>query len=111
MSKKQIQYTISLDANLSNLENKMNSLKQTMAGLMVDGKNSALSKQFTQIEKAIDTLRQKTSQPITSQAMFGSMQKDLGAVSSSITKMINGIKEMKNSADGESLSLLPPDLV
>lgn len=111
MSKKQIQYTINLDANLSNLENKMNSLKQTMAGLMVDGKNSALSKQFTQIEKAIDTLRQKTSQPITSQAMFGSMQKDLGAVSSSITKMINGIKEMKNSADGESLSLLPPDLV
>jgi hypothetical protein len=43
--------------------------------------------------------------------MFGSMQKDLGSVSSNITKLINNVKEMKNSADGESLSLLPPDLV
>jgi hypothetical protein len=66
MSKQQIQYIIDFDANLNNLEGKMNSLKQSMSGLMVDGKNSALSKQFGQIEKAIDSLRQKSSQPITS---------------------------------------------
>jgi predicted nucleic acid-binding Zn-ribbon protein len=110
MSKK-ISYTLDLDANLGNLESKLKSLKDQLGSLTQDGKNSALVKSFEQIEKSIDSVRQKTSSPITSQAMFGSLQKDLGKISSSITKLTSHLNTFKNSADGEVLSLLPPNAV
>ena len=51
---KQINYTINIDAELGNLESKLNSAKAAVDRLTMDGKHPELVKMFDSIGKSID---------------------------------------------------------
>jgi DNA repair exonuclease SbcCD ATPase subunit len=108
---KQINYTINIDAELGNLESKLNSAKAAVDRLTMDGKHPELVKMFDSIGKSIDNVRKKAAQPINSEAAFGSMHKDVGNITVSIGKLVNTITELATSTDGAVLEFLPPNLI
>jgi predicted nucleic acid-binding Zn-ribbon protein len=111
MSNKQINVTVSIDAEIKALEQKISSVRGSLSKITDNGANANITKMFGTIEKAIDNLKAKSSQPISSQAMFGSMEKDILHLNQSIAGIVGKIQELASSADGEVLDFLPPDLV
>jgi hypothetical protein len=70
---KQINYTINLDADLGNLESKLNAAKAAVERLTMDGKHPELTKMFDTIGRSIDSLRKKAATPINSESAFTGM--------------------------------------
>jgi hypothetical protein len=66
---------------------------------------------FASIEKSIDSLKAKASAPITAESMFGSMEKDILNLNRNFNMLIGSIEDLIDSADGEILDFLPPNLV
>lgn len=111
MSKREISYVLNLSANIGDLQNQLNQAKTAISSLTKDGKNPGLSRLFEGIEKSIDNIVKKTSTPITSGAMFGSIQKDVQSINLGFSKLNEAIQDIVDSSDGEILDLLPPDFV
>ena len=110
MSKNNFTYTLQIDAEIQNLLQKTNQVKQAMQGIMNTGKAPGAEKVFGSIEKAIEKLQAKASQPITSIAAFESLQKDAAAVGSSLGKLSTIVGNLGKMGMADKLELLPPDL-
>ena len=110
MSKNNFTYTLQIDAEIQNLLQKTNQVKQAMQGVMNTGKAPGAEKIFGSIEKAIEKLQSKASQPITSIAAFESLQKDAAAVGTSLGKLGTIVEDLGKMGMADKLELLPPDL-
>jgi hypothetical protein len=74
------------------------------------GKAPGAEKIFSGIEKAIERLQTKASQPIESVAAFESLQKEAAAVNTSLGKLGITIEKLGNLSVADKLDLLPPNL-
>lgn len=110
MSKNNFTYTLQIDAEIQNLLQKTNQVKQAMQGIMTAGKAPGAEKTFSSIEKAIERLQTKASQPITSVAAFENLQKDAQAVGTSLGKLGTIVENLGKMGMADKLELLPPDL-
>ena len=110
MSNKGFTYTLKLDAEISDLTAKTAQVKKSMQSIMDAGKAPGVEKVFTSIEKALDKMREKASQPITSIAAFESFQKDANAAGTALNKLNSIIEDLGKMSAAEKMELLPPDL-
>lgn len=110
MSKKGFTYTLQIDAEINDLIAKTNQVKKSMQSIMDAGKAPGAEKIFGSIERAIDRLQTKASQPIESVAAFASLQKDAAAVGASLGKLGSIIENLGNMDVADKLDLLPPNL-
>lgn len=110
MSKKGFTYTLQIDAEINDLIAKTNQVKKSMQSVMDAGKAPGAEKIFGSIERAIDRLQTKASQPIESVAAFASLQKDAAAVGASLGKLGSIIENLGNMDVADKLDLLPPNL-
>ena len=110
MSKKGFTYTLQIDAEINDLIAKTNQVKKSMQSIMDAGKAPGAEKVFTSIEKAIERLQTKASQPIESVAAFQNLQKDAAAVGVSLGKLGTIIDNLGNMGTADKLDLLPPNL-
>jgi hypothetical protein len=81
-----------------------------MQSIMDAGKAPGAEKIFGSIEKAIDRLQTKASQPIESVAAFANLQKDAAAVGVSLGKLGSIIENLGNMDVADKMDLLPPNL-
>lgn len=110
MSKKGFTYTLQIDAEINDLIAKANIVKKSMESIMSAGKAPGAEKIFGSIEKAIDRLQTKASQPIESVAAFANLQKDAAAVGVSLGKLSSIIDNLGNMDVADKMDLLPPNL-
>lgn len=109
MSKKELNYTIRIDAEIKDLAAKTAQIKQSMQTVMNSGKAPGASKAFEEIERALERIQQKAAQPINSVAAFRSIQKDTAAVSVSLSRLGDTISNLGNLSEADKLELLPPN--
>ena len=110
MSKKGFTYTLQIDAEINDLIAKTNQVKKSMESVMAAGKAPGAERLFSTIERAIDRLQQKASQPIESVVAFSSIQKEATAVGISLNKLSGIIEELSSLSLADKMDLLPPDL-
>ena len=102
-------YTFELDAEIERLQTKLNTAQKALAGVMQSGKAPGIEKSITSIEKAIGRLQEKASTPITSEAAFGSLQKESSAIGLKLKELTKQIDGLANLSKSERFELLPPD--
>ena len=110
MSKKGFTYTLQIDAEINDLIAKTAQVRKSMQSIMDAGKAPGAERVFTSIEKAIERLQTKASQPIESVAAFQNLQKDAAAVGVSLGKLGTIIENLGNMGVADKLDLLPPNL-
>ena len=110
MSKKGFNYTLQIDAEINDLIAKTNQVRKSMQTIMDLGKAPGAEKIFSGIEKAIERLQTKASQPIESVAAFESLQKEATAVSTSLSNLGVTIEKLSSLGVADKLDLLPPNL-
>jgi hypothetical protein len=104
-------YTLQLDTEINSLMGKLSTLKKGMENAMAAGKAPGAEKAFASIESAIDKLRRKTSEPITSLAQFESVKKGAADVAFAITKLSEKAAALGNLSLEDKMDLLPKDLL
>ena len=110
MSKNNFTYTLQIDAEIQNVLNKTQQVKKSMESIMSAGKAPGAEKLFGTVEKAIERLQTKASQPITSVAAFENLKKDASAVETALGKLGTVVGNLGNMSAADKLDLLPPDL-
>lgn len=105
MSNKKLTYTINLDANIGSIEGKLSSIKTLISKLTEGGAHPELNKLFSGIETSIDKIRTKAGQPIDFTGL-NSIDKETGLIMAQFAKLSKALDTIRNSADGEILSLL-----
>ena len=109
MSSKGFTYKFKIDAEINDLIAKTNQIKQSLETVMKAGKAPGAAQIFSSVEKALDRLQQKTSQPITSAAMFDSIQKDTIAAAQQLSKLEEIFASLASLSANEKIELLPPE--
>ena len=102
-------YTFELDAEIEKLQTKLSAAQKSLAGVMQSGKAPGIEKSITSIEKAIGRLQEKASTPITSEAAFGSLQKESSAIGLKLKELTKQIGGLANLSKSERFELLPAD--
>ena len=102
-------YTFELDAEIEKLQTKLGAAQKVLAGVMQSGKAPGIEKSITSIEKAIGRLQEKASTPITSEAAFGSLQKESSAIGLKLKELTKQIGGLANLSKSERFELLPAD--
>jgi hypothetical protein len=74
--KKDLNFSVNLDGDISKLESKLTTIKNSMSGLFKNDSNPQMVKAFETIEKALDRLRSKAATPINSASAFTGMVKE-----------------------------------
>ena len=110
MANNKTTYTLEIDAELGSLQKKLGTIKNLMSGVL----NSAnapkgLEKSFEKIEGILDKIANKASQPISSQAGFASIEKDIGGANAALASLLKIIGSINHMAEGAKISFLPPD--
>ena len=110
MANKKISYTLEIDAEIKSLESKLNSVKNSMSGVL----NSAnapkgLDKTFDKVEGLIDRIKNKASEPITSKGGFTSLEKDVDSVRLALASLAKTAESLKDLSDSSKISFLPPE--
>ena len=109
MANKSFTYELKIDAEIKDLLAKTNQVKQSMQSIINNGKAPGADKIFSSIEKAIDRLQQKASQPIESVAAFQNLQKDAITAQAQLKKLGGVIENLGNLSEADKIELLPED--
>ena len=110
MAKNKQTYTLEIDADLRNLQGKLNSVKTLLANVL----NSAnapkgLDKSLEKVGELIEKIRIKASQPIDNKTGFNSISKDIGNVQIALTSLLETVRTVQSLSDTEKLNFLPKD--
>ena len=108
MSKK-TKFVIDVDANISQLQAKLSTLKTAFSAFKGTSLENSTQKQILGIEKAIERLQQKITTPITSATTFSGMNRDISAISLSMRRLFHLIEDFDDLDIQERLKLLPKD--
>lgn len=103
-------YTLNIDADIKNLQAKTAQVKKSMETIMAAGKAPGAEQAFTKIEQLMTRIQDKAAQPITSVAMFNSVQKDASALGVQLSKLEEIVGDLGNMSDADKMELIPPDL-
>ena len=110
MSKNKATYTLQIDAEVKNLEQKLGSIKGLLSNVFGSGQApKGLEKNFEKVENILDQIRSKASQPITSKNGFTSITKDIDTAKVTLTSLVRLIEKTANVSESAQISFLPPD--
>ena len=107
---KQFTYTLKIDAEIKDLLAKMNQVQTSMQSMMDAGKIPGAKKMFDGITRAMDDLQKRASVPITSEAAFGALSRDLADARLQMQKLGSEIERVRNLSNEEKLDFVSPDL-
>ena len=110
MSKRKLDFTLQIDAEVQDLIRKADQIKKSMQGIVDSGKAPEVEKAFANITKAIDRLQQKSSTPINTLSAFDSLLKDSADITGQLGKLGQAIQRLYNLPDADKINLLPPNL-
>lgn len=110
MSKRKLDFTLQIDAEIQDLLQKAAQVKKSMQGIIDTGKVPEVEKTFAAITKAIDRLQQKSSAPINALSEFDSMLKDSADITGQLNRLGQTIQRLYGMADSDKIDLLPPNL-
>ena len=110
MSKRKLDFTLQIDAEVQDLIRKADQIKKSMQGIIDTGKAPEVEKAFANITKAIDRLQQKSSTPINTLSAFDSLLKDSADITGQLGKLGQAIQRLYNLPDADKINLLPPNL-
>lgn len=110
MSKKGFTYELKIEAEINDLIAKTNQVKQSMQSIINAGKAPGAEKMFSSIEKALDKLQNKASQPIETVAAFESLKRDAADVGLSLGKLGAIIEKLGKMDLADKMDLIPPNL-
>lgn len=102
-------YVFEFDAEIDKLRTKLGEAQKSLTGVMESGKAPGIEKTIGNIEKAIGRLQEKAAGPITSEATFGSLQKESAAIGIKLQELTKQIGGLANLSKSERFELLPPD--
>jgi hypothetical protein len=81
-----------------------------MQSMMDAGKMPGAKKMFDGITRAMDDLQKRASVPITSEATFGALSRDLADARLQIHKLGDAIDAVRSLSEQDRLELVPPHL-
>ena len=110
MSSNVANYKIQIDAEISNLETKLDAVKKSMKGLLDSGGVPEAQKMFDKIGIAIDNLKKKSLTPVKDSAVFSSLLRDAAEVSLQVDKLGGVITKVQQSSNEKKIDFLPKDL-
>ena len=110
MAKNKTTYTLEIDAELGNLENKLNGVKKAMSGVLGSANApKGLEKSFEKVEGLLERIKTKASQPIDSKTGFSSIAKDIDSANLALASMLKTIGSIGSMSESALISFLPAD--
>lgn len=100
-------YTLTIDAEIASLVNKVKQVKTAMDQIGGSGKVSGATEAFASIEKSLDQLKEKAATPITSNAAFSGMTKDITRVKTALASLEGEMTNISSSSNAEKMRFLP----
>ena len=107
---KQFTYTLKIDAEIQDLLAKTRQVQSSVQSMMDAGKMPGAKKMFDGITRAIDDLQKRASVPITSEATFGALTRDLADAKLQIRRLGDAIEDVRALSEQDRLELVPPGL-
>lgn len=112
MANKKVTYTFELDAEISNLENKLKGAKSALNDVLKSsGAPAGLKKSLESLEDMLGRLRDKASTPLETVGDVGKVKKDITTVMQALNGLNRVIEDLHNISGDERFKLLPPDIV
>ena len=109
MANKKITYTLELDAEIKDLESKLNKTKSSLDSIFKSGQAPAgLEKAFERLEGLFDRIKDKAKSPIDSKSGFTSIGKDVDSVNQSLNALSRILSEIASKGT-DNFALLPKD--
>ena len=110
MANNRTKYTLEIDADLGQLDSKLNTMKSKLASVLSSGQApKGLEKSFEQISNLIGKIQDKTSKPLVSAFEFNSVTKDLSALESAFNGLGRELENIGDLSDELKITLLPPE--
>lgn len=109
MTQEKIRKTVELDAKIDELEKSMKKGRAAISSALEAGNAKQLEATFERISKRIDTLRDKSSKPIASQAGFNSLNDEIDAVDNNIKGLMKTIKGLQGADSKKKITFLAQD--
>lgn len=109
MSQKAYRIQFDFDANIKDLQGKLQLISQQMGQIGQTSGTAQLQKQFDGLTAAVERVRVKASSPITSKTEFASLEKELRGVENGYANLLALITRLEGSTDKQKLDLLPSD--
>ena len=110
MAKNKQTYTLQIDAEIGNLENKLNSVKGLLSGVLGSANApKGLEKAFEKIEGLIDKIKTKVAQPIDSKAGFSAISRDVDSAQVALTGLMKIVKSISSMSEADKISFLSPE--
>lgn len=109
MTQEKIRKTVELDAKIDELEKSMKKGRAAISSALEAGNAKQLEATFERISKRIDTLRNKSSKPIASQAGFNSLNDEIDAVDNNIKGLMKTIKGLQGADSKKKITFLAQD--
>ena len=109
MANKKITYTLELDAEIKDLESKLNKTKSSLDSIFKSGQAPAgLEKAFERLGELFDRIKDKAKSPIDSKSGFTSIGKDVDSVNQSLNALSRILSEIASKGT-DNFTLLPKD--
>lgn len=109
MSQKTFKIQFDFDANIRDLQTKMQQISQQMGQIGQTSGTAQLQKQFDGLTAAIERVKIKASSPITSKSDFANLERELRGVENGYANLLSLITRLEGVADKQKLELLPED--
>ena len=93
MGKADFTYSLNIDANITNLTNKLKTVKSSLENAL--GDDPKAGKILDKLTAKLDSFKTKASTPIKSEAAFGKMDEDLSGIDRMLEHLLDIIDEAK----------------
>lgn len=105
-----VKVTLEVDAEIAQLLSKTKAAKQSLQTLFDEGQNKGLQKQFNDLTRALERLREKGSEPFLSDAQFGQMGKAISNVQSKLKNLGEELSRIQGMSNAEKLDIMPKSI-
>lgn len=100
-------YKMNIDGDIGNLLGKLKTLKDQLASITNDGKEPKITKMLDQLGARIDAIKSKASAPIKSEAVFGSIEKDIQSVYRVLENLGTELDSIAKKTNSSKIEFLP----
>ncbi len=105
-----VKVTLEVDAEIAQLLSKTKAAKQSLQTLFDEGQNKGLQKQFNDLARVLERLRERGSEPFLSDAQFGQMGKAISNVQSKLKSLEEELTRIQDMSNAEKLDIMPKSI-
>lgn len=106
---KKFQYSLEFDGEISKLQSKLKTIQDSF-GKLGNGENGkGIQKTLDDVGKSLSRLQEKANSPIISEATFGGLLKDSGAITAKLKELGGLLDKIAGLSDEERFEFLSPE--